>query len=443
MLSLSQAATDINKAGRIPEWKCGKIIETYGNLPDEATEEPIIEPLKDVRQFTVFKFDDSGKKRQKRFLMLTNQALYSVREEDFEVRRRIAYSDITSIKTQSSDKGDWAGTPRNYPYDYEDTGRHLSNEFIIHVVPHILDEKNDGKADLRLESARKSEIIGLISELYQKLTKRPLKHETVSAHAKMEFAVLTKEQAKKMNDTQRDLMRDGKGDEILWHETQELQYCLLHAVNALLGGPKFTTLQMDDICRSLESRRRVELKGKEPKKVGRWDFGQSNYKSGLGTGNYHEDVLHEALSVKGYYATRYNVQEPGDDEKSEKIKGISNIDLTNDDFFKPNADDKIKGPFRGFILNVREGLMNGRHWFTIKPHRHPKTGLETWYNLDSKKPKPQWFESAKHATRFIQRELREKGGEMLICREKPLPIYKRPMLDQKDGKDNTNEHGDE
>merc|ERR1712025_1283312 len=75
-------------------------------------------------------------------------------------------------------------------------------------------------------------------------------------------------------------------------------------------------------------------------------------------------------------------------------------------------------------------------------HRHPKTGIETWYNLDSKKPKPQWFESAKHATRFIQRELREKGGEMLICREKPLPIYKRPMLDQKDDKDDTNEHGE-
>merc|ERR1719382_888879 len=78
------------------------------------------------------------------------------------------------------------------------------------------------------------------------------------------------------DDEKKDSFRDTEAK--LYHEKQQLELCLLHAINALLGRQAFSTKSLDKICKELAPDKFI-----------------NPHKSILQTGNYDANVLMSAL----------------------------------------------------------------------------------------------------------------------------------------------------
>jgi len=165
----------------------------------------------------------------------------------------------------------------------------------------------------------------------------------------------------------------------LYDEKHQLEECLLHAINALLGRKAVSIKSLDKICKALAPNKLI-----------------NSHKSILQTGNYDANVLMSALKNENIDVQWFDARK------------AAQIDLEKAQFLQC----KEKGEFKGFILNTPQkskfNLLNRRHWLTIKR----EGGV--WYNYDSKQPTP--FETSKHAAQFIQSALKENKAELMICR---------------------------
>lgn len=177
---------------------------------------------------------------------------------------------------------------------------------------------------------------------------------------------------------------DGTRKRGLYHEKQEWEMCLKHALNALFQCKKFTNTNMDNICKILAPDKMI-----------------NPHKSIFQTGNYDANVLMMALH-----------QENVDVQWFDSRKAASELSL-NDDFLCP--EDKYV-EFLGFIVNNPQKRMivfNRRHWLTIKRIK----GI--WYDLDSKNSAPKRYEE-KQLLDWLVKACRN-GAQIMICRRKREP----------------------
>jgi len=166
----------------------------------------------------------------------------------------------------------------------------------------------------------------------------------------------------------------------LYHEKQEWEFCLMHALNALFQYKKFTTNHMDAICNTLAPDKMI-----------------NPHKSILQTGNYDANVLMMALN-----------QEDVDVQWFDSRKAESDLSL-NDDFLCPK--EKYE-EFLGFIVNIQQKKMfvfNRRHWLTIKRIKG------VWYNLDSKNKAPKKLEE-EELLKWLKSECKN-DAQLMICRK--------------------------
>uniref|UniRef100_A0A914Y0N9 ubiquitinyl hydrolase 1 n=1 Tax=Panagrolaimus superbus TaxID=310955 RepID=A0A914Y0N9_9BILA len=157
---------------------------------------------------------------------------------------------------------------------------------------------------------------------------------------------------------------------IFYHEQQELQMCLKHALNNLLQRPAYTKELLNDYCLHLDDRN--------------WF---NPHRSMLGLGNYDVNVLMLALSSVEEDLTLVWF------DSRLKYKNVNNEKVFGYIFNKPNTG----------LLSL---ITRGRHWFTVLPiddGRH--------YNLDSKLARP---ERIMDFPEFFNDHL-AKGGEILIA----------------------------
>ena len=156
-------------------------------------------------------------------------------------------------------------------------------------------------------------------------------------------------------------------DQQIYHETQRLYFCGIHALNNLLGGPILTKYSLDEIAMRLAPT------------SGWWN---NPHKSIFGLGNYDVNVLMIALKDQGY-ETQYLDTRPGKNLWETQLKQQETTAL-------------------GLVCNV-QGIW-GRHWKAIKfvandgdsETSTPAIATTTttlFYNLDSKLAAPLKFVS--------------------------------------------------
>eukprot|EP00485_Elphidium_margaritaceum_P024770 CAMPEP_0202714002 /NCGR_PEP_ID=MMETSP1385-20130828/62267_1 /ASSEMBLY_ACC=CAM_ASM_000861 /TAXON_ID=933848 /ORGANISM="Elphidium margaritaceum" /LENGTH=455 /DNA_ID=CAMNT_0049374563 /DNA_START=17 /DNA_END=1384 /DNA_ORIENTATION=- len=167
----------------------------------------------------------------------------------------------------------------------------------------------------------------------------------------------------------------------LYHESQKLEMCLMHALNSLVQDKQFTSIDLDEICKELAPNKLI-----------------NPHKSLLFTGNYDANVLIMALQRKDIDVQWYDARKANE------------FDLDNSTMLAPNANVQ----FVGFILNnpYKKMLILRRHWLTIKKIDN------FWWNLDSRLPEPKRFDNANICTKFIRDALKTNNAELLICRTK-------------------------
>lgn len=169
--------------------------------------------------------------------------------------------------------------------------------------------------------------------------------------------------------------KEAESDEDIYKEKQKHEFCLLHALNALLQKKHFSKKMLDGYCKKLN----ITNKTINP------------HKSVLGTGYYDANVLEFALNEEGIKTHWYNVKNV---KKFNLNKAISEI--------SPNHE------FIGFIINVRHGLLKRRHWVTLKQIKGK------WYNLDSKlKTNEPWSSDAIES--YIHENIIIKDGHLIVC----------------------------
>jgi len=174
---------------------------------------------------------------------------------------------------------------------------------------------------------------------------------------------------------------DATGTGRLYHEKQEWEFCLMHALNALFQREKFTTNHMDAICNTLAPDKLI-----------------NPHKSIFRTGNYDANVLMMALH-----------QEDVDVQWFDSRKAQSDLSL-NEDFLCPKEK---YAEFLGFIVNIQQKKMfvfNRRHWLTIKRIEG------VWYNLDSKNEDAEpWKEE--ELLKWLKSACKN-DAQLMICRKK-------------------------
>ncbi|GAB9469561.1 hypothetical protein Gpo141_00006837 [Globisporangium polare] len=171
----------------------------------------------------------------------------------------------------------------------------------------------------------------------------------------------------------------GKG---VYHETQELYRCGVHALNNVLQAKVFEKSTLDDACLRLAALA-------DPSSGGGsgggslWSRVWNPHRAPLGLGNYDVNALMFVLEEKGYQMQWVDKRRPVNREllDCDAIEGVlCNVVTSN------------------FLRSVWES----RHWFAIK-----KIG-GVYYNLDSKLAKPVAFASEDECFRFLQ-ELVDTG----------------------------------
>ena len=170
-------------------------------------------------------------------------------------------------------------------------------------------------------------------------------------------------------------------DDDLYHEKQQLQLCLLHAINSLLQENIFTQKMLNNICKELSPNKLI-----------------NPHKSFFQTGNYDVNVLIKVLQ-------KIDIQVQWFDARK-----VNELDLNNNQLLEPQKSIK----FIGFILNNPQKAMmklfSRRHWITIRKVD------DFWYNFDSKLKEPYKFKDGKEASSFIQNAMKTNNAELMICR---------------------------
>ncbi|KAI4382422.1 hypothetical protein MLD38_008390 [Melastoma candidum] len=172
-------------------------------------------------------------------------------------------------------------------------------------------------------------------------------------------------------------------DDVVYHERQRLQFCLLHALNNLFQ-------EKDAFTRTTLNRIADQLVLDDPNKE-RWAPFSVLFKPhhNAFTGNYDINVLVASLQSKGKAVTWHD-----------RRNAASSIDL-----------DPPDSKLMGIVLNVPvrryAGLWKGRHWVAIRKIRG------VWYNLDSDLSQPYAFDNVDRLREFLDHVLRD-GAEVLL-----------------------------
>ena len=172
-----------------------------------------------------------------------------------------------------------------------------------------------------------------------------------------------------------------------YFERQKWEMCLLHALNALYQEQKFTSKDMDQICKSLAPNKMV-----------------NPHKSIFKTGNYDANVLMYALQNEGVEVQWFDSRKANDE-----------LNLNDESFLC--RGNKKEYEFLGFILNnpfKKMLVFNRRHWLTIKRIDN------VWFNLDSKQKKPTKYTSTEEIQElqdWLITSLLYNDAQLMICRE--------------------------
>ncbi|KAF0700630.1 Aste57867_8808 [Aphanomyces stellatus] len=146
----------------------------------------------------------------------------------------------------------------------------------------------------------------------------------------------------------------------VYHERQVYMRCGLHAVNNLLQRKAFETDDFAAIAQDLNAGNSFTW----------WNPHQTL----LGIGNYSVDVLTVALAKHGYTLSFFD-----------RRKSMDALDL-----------DVIDGVLVNVMTRSWMGMWQSRHWFALAKVEG------TFYNLDSKLPRPTRFESLVPVRDFLQ-----------------------------------------
>ncbi|XP_054799863.1 josephin-like protein [Prosopis cineraria] len=172
-------------------------------------------------------------------------------------------------------------------------------------------------------------------------------------------------------------------DSQVYHETQRLQYCLLHCLNNLFQEKDaFTRAGLNAISEKLTL--------DDPERAD-WTPLSVVFKPhhNVLTGNYDVNVLIAALDERGKSVVWHD-----------RRNGASSIDLNEPD-----------GSFMGIVLNVPVkriyGIWKSRHWVALRRI----DGV--WYNLDSDLASPEAFKDTDEVRSYLDSVIAH-GGEVLL-----------------------------
>lgn len=155
----------------------------------------------------------------------------------------------------------------------------------------------------------------------------------------------------------------------LYHETQSLQFCGLHAVNNLLQSSVYTKKDFDKICYELTP--------------SSWF---NPHRSLFGTGNYDVNVIMRSLYNLGYTVKWFD-----------RRRDIASVDF-----------DSVFGLIVNFIANQCCNLRNSKHWISIRKIDG------TYYNLDSGLQSPEPFSSVEEMVTMLKYKQERQSAEILL-----------------------------
>ncbi|KAI9072145.1 hypothetical protein K1719_045893 [Acacia pycnantha] len=177
-------------------------------------------------------------------------------------------------------------------------------------------------------------------------------------------------------------------DSQVYHETQRLQFCLLHCLNNLFqDGDAFTQAGLNAISKKLTL--------EDPERAG-WTPLSIVFKPhhNVLTGNYDVNVLIAALGERGKSVVWHDHR-----------NGASSIDLNSPD-----------ATLMGIVLNVPVkrifGFWKSRHWVALRRI----DGI--WYNLDSDLASPEPFKDADELWGYLDSVIAHGGEVLLVMNEK-------------------------
>ncbi|KAJ7568794.1 hypothetical protein O6H91_01G048700 [Diphasiastrum complanatum] len=151
--------------------------------------------------------------------------------------------------------------------------------------------------------------------------------------------------------TKSEAANEPSSDTRIYHERQQLQLCLLHALNNLLQAKEFTRLELNEIADGL-SKAGIEESSQFTSIV----FKQHR---NVITGNYDVNVLIAALESRGMDVMWYD-----------RRKGSAGLDLSK-------YGEQLVGIIANYARRRYISLWKSRHWVALR-----EIG-GTWYNLDS------------------------------------------------------------
>uniref|UniRef100_UPI00398E4F67 josephin-2-like n=1 Tax=Pristiophorus japonicus TaxID=55135 RepID=UPI00398E4F67 len=165
----------------------------------------------------------------------------------------------------------------------------------------------------------------------------------------------------------------------LYHETQVLELCAVHALNNLLQRPVFGRRELDSLCRRLSP-----------------DSMINPHRSLLGTGNYDVNILMAALDTQGFAAIWWD-----------KRRDLANL---------------VLGRVHGLILNIPSNVTLGfvslpirrKHWVAMRKVNG------AYYNLDSKLKAPVTIGCEEEAREFLKDQIAQEPCELLLVVEKEV-----------------------
>eukprot|EP01065_Artemidia_motanka_P029878 TRINITY_DN35949_c0_g1_i1.p1 TRINITY_DN35949_c0_g1~~TRINITY_DN35949_c0_g1_i1.p1 ORF type:complete len:207 (+),score=58.25 TRINITY_DN35949_c0_g1_i1:55-621(+) len=175
-----------------------------------------------------------------------------------------------------------------------------------------------------------------------------------------------------------------------YHERQSLMRCLVHALNALVQEPRFTSAKMDAVCEELNKRG-----------GNKWI---NPHRSVLGLGNYDANVLE-------FVCTTYI----GADVKWLRTDAEVESSRANPDLI-------------GFIVNVPSGGFSGwcggQHWFCVR------SVDGQWYDLDSNRREPCLLEDPTPILRGHLAKARHHVMAVLRLPEESVRADERPAEEE-------------
>eukprot|EP00993_Chasmostoma_nieuportense_P004274 NODE_4954_length_718_cov_26.291032_g4791_i0.p1 GENE.NODE_4954_length_718_cov_26.291032_g4791_i0~~NODE_4954_length_718_cov_26.291032_g4791_i0.p1 ORF type:complete len:214 (+),score=64.94 NODE_4954_length_718_cov_26.291032_g4791_i0:54-644(+) len=183
----------------------------------------------------------------------------------------------------------------------------------------------------------------------------------------------------------------------VYHEQQHKNLCCLHAINNLLQCEKYTQADFDNICYELTP----------------YSCLRSNPHKSFYGGNYDVNVLEVAVSRAGYQLHWHDARHPfADNLDPEQVLGcVVNTSTRN------TAKTYLCNHLRRLQFWKSSKQIEHRHhyhWFAMRQVDG------TWYNLDSKLPRPHAYSSEEEFRAAVDNFLRPRcdGHVFLVLRTK-------------------------